>query len=122
MSDIDTIRFRTLLKGKHKELLSTACDRDAIAIESTPDDMERLERQLIGHVAIFTLDQRTTVLKNVQAALDRLDADIYGVCLQCEEPIHQKRLNAIPWAPYCVKCQEELDIHPSLREDEEEHL
>jgi DnaK suppressor protein len=45
-------------------------------------------------------------LRMVEEALDRLDSGDYGVCLSCEEPIAPKRLQAIPWARYCVTCQE----------------
>src|SRR3954469_21097858 len=119
MSDVNTLRFRRLLKGKYKELSFAPCDRDAIVIERTPDELDRLERQLTSHIAMFTLDQRANALKNVQSALHRLDVDIYGVCLQCEGPIPEKRLNAIPWAPYCVNCQEEVDARPCTHDEDE---
>ncbi|MEO8595787.1 MAG: TraR/DksA C4-type zinc finger protein [Candidatus Solibacter sp.] len=45
-------------------------------------------------------------LRLVEEALDRLDAGDYGVCLSCDEPIAEKRLKALPWARYCVVCQE----------------
>jgi len=54
-------------------------------------------------------------LRLVEEALDRLDAGDYGVCLACDEPIAEKRLRALPWARYCVACQEnvglELDVY-----------
>jgi DnaK suppressor protein len=45
-------------------------------------------------------------LRLVEEALDRLRAGDYGVCLSCEEPIPAKRLLALPWARYCVRCQD----------------
>jgi DnaK suppressor protein len=45
-------------------------------------------------------------LRLVDEALDRLDSGDYGICLACEEPIPSKRLRALPWARYCVPCQE----------------
>ena len=45
-------------------------------------------------------------LRLVNEALDRIDSGEYGICMSCEEPIPPKRLNAIPWARYCVRCQE----------------
>jgi len=45
-------------------------------------------------------------LRLVEEALDRMDAGDYGVCLSCDEPIVEKRLIALPWAQYCVVCQE----------------
>jgi RNA polymerase-binding transcription factor len=32
----------------------------------------------------------------------------YGICLSCGEAIPAKRLQAVPWAKYCVKCQEKI--------------
>ena len=45
-------------------------------------------------------------LRLVEEALDRLNSGDYGVCLACEEPIPAKRLRALPWARYCISCQE----------------
>jgi DnaK suppressor protein len=35
----------------------------------------------------------------------------YGVCLHCDEDISAKRLSAVPWAAYCINCQELVDSH-----------
>lgn len=45
-------------------------------------------------------------LRLVEEALDRLASGDYGVCLNCEESIAAKRLAAVPWARYCIHCQE----------------
>src|SRR6266481_2329687 len=42
----------------------------------------------------------------VQAALRRDDEGGYGRCVECGEPMHKKRLEAVPWARHCVACQE----------------
>ncbi|MGH9723179.1 MAG: TraR/DksA family transcriptional regulator [Bryobacteraceae bacterium] len=47
-------------------------------------------------------------LRQVNEALDRIQAGDYGVCLNCEEEIPAKRLRALPWARYCVPCQEQV--------------
>jgi DnaK suppressor protein len=47
-------------------------------------------------------------LRLVEEALDRVRSGDYGICLACEQPIPQKRLQALPWARYCVQCQEEI--------------
>jgi len=51
-------------------------------------------------------------LQLVDEALNRLHAGYYGSCLACERPIPAKRLQALPWARYCAKCQEQ--IHGAL--------
>ncbi len=56
-------------------------------------------------------------LRLVNEALDRIESGDYGTCLSCEKPIPAKRLRALPWARYCVACQEEL---ATLRFDEQD--
>lgn len=48
------------------------------------------------------------LLREVNAARRRLAAGQFGICENCDEPIAEKRLEAIPWARYCVRCQEAL--------------
>lgn len=45
-------------------------------------------------------------LKLIEEALDRIGEGEFGECVNCGDDISQKRLDAIPWAPYCIKCQE----------------
>lgn len=47
-------------------------------------------------------------LRLIEEALDRIQSGDYGICISCEEPIPPKRLQALPWARYCVACQEEI--------------
>ena len=60
------------------------------------------------------------MLKNVQAALARFDNETFGVCLRCDEDIPEKRLNALPWAAHCVKCQEIVDRQRAMGEVEDD--
>lgn len=54
-------------------------------------------------------DQAQHHLTLVQAALDRMDAGTYGACLRCGNPIGTERLEALPWAAYCIECQRIVD-------------
>jgi DnaK suppressor protein len=57
-------------------------------------------------------------LRLVEEALDRLEAGDFGTCLNCEEPIPAKRLRALPWARYCIPCQESSLFNGDLEENE----
>ena len=57
-------------------------------------------------------------LRLVEEALDRLEAGDYGTCLACEEPIPAKRLRALPWASYCIPCQESSLLNGDPEQDE----
>ncbi len=45
----------------------------------------------------------------LQAALDRLRVGEYGVCVECEEPINPRRLQALPEVQTCVRCQDRIE-------------
>jgi DnaK suppressor protein len=57
-------------------------------------------------------------LRLVEEALDRLEAGDYGTCLACEELIPAKRLRALPWARYCIPCQESSLLDGDPEQDE----
>lgn len=48
-------------------------------------------------------------LSLVHLALERLHEGSFGECLHCGQPIGEKRLEALPWTPYCIDCQEKLE-------------
>jgi DnaK suppressor protein len=101
--------FRPALEERRKELMSNAADRDEILIENAAEDFDRLQQQLNREVAIRNLDRESAMLKQVQAAIARIDDGSFGICMRCDEPIPERRLKAVPWAAYCITCQEILD-------------
>jgi DnaK suppressor protein len=48
-------------------------------------------------------------LSLVRLALERLHEGTFGDCLHCGKPIGEKRLDALPWTPYCIGCQEKVE-------------
>ena len=51
-----------------------------------------------------------SVLQQVRDALKRIDDGTYGRCIVDGGPIETKRLDAVPWTPYCVKHQQSLEV------------
>ena len=45
----------------------------------------------------------------VDEALTRINSKSYGFCATCESEMEKKRLEAVPWAKYCVECQEKQE-------------
>ena len=88
---------RDLASGR-EQLVDTAADvGDAsVADESESEDFTEAE-----------LD--TATLQQVQAALRRIEDGTFGQCLVDGGPIELKRLDAIPWAPHCVRHQKLLE-------------
>lgn len=45
----------------------------------------------------------------VRLALERLHDGTFGECMHCGQTIGEKRLEALPWTPYCIECQEKIE-------------
>jgi DnaK suppressor protein len=50
-----------------------------------------------------------TILNMIDEALNRIKANEYGLCANCQEEMQQKRLEAVPWAKHCIACQEKME-------------
>src|ERR1035437_9209793 len=109
MNQTELNKYRATLEARQTELSAGLRNREDIAIEKTPDALD--EVQLAGErkLAIRHLDRDSNLLRNVKGALGRIADGSYGVCLHCEEEIKPKRLDAVPWTKYCIKCQEAAD-------------
>lgn len=83
--------------------------RDAIAVEASPDQIEEIQRASERALAISHVDRDSKQLRSARAALRRIREGTFGMCEECEEEIHSKRLLAIPWAALCIQCQERAD-------------
>lgn len=105
----DPTEVRRVLKERRREVLAADSHRAEIVIADAGDEFDRLQQQLSREVAVCTLERQSQLLKEIQAALRRLDEGSYGLCMGCEKSIPKKRLAALPWAAHCVVCQEALD-------------
>src|SRR5262250_393659 len=111
MTQTEINKYKTMLEAKAAELSAGLRNRDDIAIEKTPDAIDEVQLAGERELAIRTLDRESNLLRNVRSALGRIADGSYGVCLHCEEDIKPKRLDAVPWTKYCIKCQEAADRH-----------
>jgi DnaK suppressor protein len=100
-----------VLEAKQTELSAGLRNREDIAIEKTPDALDEVQLAGERELAIRNLDRESNLLRNVKGALGRIADSSYGVCLHCEEDIKPKRLEAVPWTKYCIRCQEASDRH-----------
>jgi DnaK suppressor protein len=102
-------RFRTFLTGKVAELESFTRHREGIAVERSADQLDEIEAASQRTLAVCNLDRNFNRLRDVRAALHRIEEGSFGICQECDEEIHAKRLAAVPWAPHCIRCQQVLD-------------
>ena len=104
--------YRKVLERKADEVrrsMSAQKAAQVVARLDVPSDEGDLSQQ--SHKEWIFLNRNTIdakLLREIVAALHRIDIGTYGVCAECEEPISAKRLEAVPWAKYCVSCQERI--------------
>ncbi len=111
MNQTELNKYKAMLEAKAAELSAGLRNREDIAIEKTPDALDEVQLAGERELAIRNLDRESNLLRNVKSALGRIADGSYGVCLHCEEDIKPKRLEAVPWAKYCIRCQEAADRH-----------
>jgi DnaK suppressor protein len=109
MTKIEVAKFKKILETKQEELERIVRNRDAITIEKSADALDEVQHASERELAIRNLDRESNLLRNVRAALRRIDDGSFGTCLHCEEEISPKRVAAVPWAPFCIQCQEQAD-------------
>jgi DnaK suppressor protein len=102
-------RFQALLEARITELERATRMRDAIAVEPSADQIDEIQRASERALAISNVDRDTKQLRSARAALRRIREGTFGMCEECEEEIHPKRLLALPWASLCIQCQEQAD-------------
>ncbi len=104
--------YRKVLQKKADEVQRSMSAQKAAQVltrEEHPHDEGDLSQQ--SHEEWIFLNRNTLdikLLREVQAAMRRIDQGTYGVCNECEEPISAKRLAAVPWAKFCVSCQDRV--------------
>ena len=103
-----------LLKMKSEVMSNLGIKFDTIASMGrvNEEDQAQLSHDEFLQLRLNSLEYNK--LRQLNEALARLNDGEYGVCPACEGPIPARRLEIIPWARYCVHCQEQIgnaDVH-----------
>ena len=101
--------YKQVLARHGAELAGRLNDRTGITIEAANETMDSTQLAAEREMAIDRLAAWHRLAREISAAQRRIENGTYGTCLRCDDPIPAKRLDAIPWAAYCVVCQETVD-------------
>ena len=103
-------KYRKLLQEKKAtlsaELAKTRIAEEETTEESTQDIADKAVSSYTREFLYSLTDGERHTLLRIDDALLRIDAGTYGFCVNCNTAMTEKRLNAVPWAPYCLDCQE----------------
>ena len=91
-----------------RELLIQKLNGNDLSIDDseTPDPVDLAVRNYSKNVMLAVSENESRQLALIDEALVRVDEKEYGDCQNCGNPVNPKRLSAIPWARYCLACQE----------------
>jgi DnaK suppressor protein len=94
-----------------RELLIQKLKGNDLSIDDseTPDPVDLAVRNYSKNVQLAVSENESRQLTLIDEALMRIEDDEYGTCQNCEKDINPKRLAAMPWAGYCLDCQELLE-------------
>ncbi len=101
--------FQEILEQKQAELVRALRGRDDITIEKNADQMDEIQCASERDLAIRSVDLESKLLRDVRAALRRIQDGSFGACIECESALSPKRLAAVPWASRCINCQDDAD-------------
>lgn len=106
-------KYETRLVEKKNQLLGLVERTEDYGREADHDvTQDPADKASNSYTKELLFSQSTTernTLKLVENALERIADSAYGECTNCGEEISEKRLDAIPWTPYCIRCQELME-------------
>jgi DnaK suppressor protein len=116
---VKTEEYKQILLVKEKEMLQQMGREGTTARESSDEEVHSWGDQSAtdaGRAEEFGVaDVDWTTLRQVQDALKRIEAGTFGSCFVDHRPISEKRLKGVPWARYCLKHQQELELKASIK-------
>lgn len=103
--NIKTIKKNLLAE---REGLSAKLNGNDLSVDDneTPDPVDMAVQNYSKNVMLAVSENESRQLQMIEEALHRIENDEYGTCQNCSNPIQPKRLAALPWARYCLNCQE----------------
>ncbi len=109
--DANQTRFERHLQQKMQDVLCSLKHHGGrIAVETSADEFEQVTLMDERELATLAIDRDTRLLREIRAAQLRLRERTFGICQDCERQIPDRRLEALPWARRCVRCQEKEDL------------
>ena len=124
MEVIQLKQFKRALRAQQMSAIHDRGEnREIIAFEKSADEMDQAGLSVEREFAVLGLNRRSELLRNIEAALRRVEDGTFGTCANCEETIGRNRLVAVPWTRFCIRCQEAVDrgdtgvIEPSYQLD-----
>ena len=117
LSDKSKHRLRKALEDMRREILDEVrvqIERSRVK-DHTGDLGDYATADMAAEYAHLLSERLRKRLQLIEDALDGIENGDYGFCEECEEPINEQRLQLMPFALFCVRCQSELERQAKMR-------
>lgn len=119
---MQTDKYRKVLSEERSYILATQTQKTEVISQQgrvAEEDQAPISHEQFISLKVNGISQ--SKLRLVNEALERLRDGGYGICDNCDEPIPSRRLQAVPWAKYCVTCEDratasDIEASPALFE------
>lgn len=104
--------FKDRLIEKQRSLTDMVSKTEGYGREKEPDTQDIADMAVESYTKEFLFGKSAgdrKILQLIAAALKRIEDETYGYCVHCENPIHPKRLEAVPWTSCCIQCQDLME-------------
>ena len=107
-------QYRKILEARQialrQSITRTELDGRAPELDYAAQDMADRAASSYSKEMLFHQSQtERQMLNQVESALKHVREGTFGECIHCGEDLNAKRLEAVPWAVHCVKCQEKVE-------------
>lgn len=127
MSGERTERLRQILSARRQEvqqqidelLAQHRADQTRLREESVADNEDLSTQNSNSHQQLSILEVRNQVRLQLDTALQRLEEGTYGLCEDCQRPITEERLKALPFARRCIDCQRHAELLEQIEKKED---
>ena len=127
MSGERTERLRQILLARRQEvqqqidelLAQHRADQTRLREESVADNEDLSAQNSNSHQQLSILEVRNQVRLQLDTALQRLEEGTYGLCEDCQRPITEERLKALPFARRCIDCQRHAELLEQIEKKED---
>ena len=114
--------FRDRLVGRRERLMGQVQEAERYSrerdSEATQDPADMAANAYTKELMVSMSDNDRQLLKLIDEAVERMEAGTYSKCVRCGTVLPEKRLEAVPWARFCISCQD-LQEQGLLSEEED---
>jgi DnaK suppressor protein len=113
--EVDVYKKRLIARRNEivRKLSEFRNESKEVETDIAQDVADKAESSYTKEFLLSLSDAEREQLFEIDAALKRIERKEFGSCQMCQKEINKKRMNAIPWTPYCIECQEKSESETS---------